>query len=328
MEPNQTLYLDQCVISDLRAEEQHRDTLREVLSRLEGCALVYSDIHVREILLSGQPLPFIEALEDIGAYHLPAVETIEELSSRSVALSRNVVREKIPEEIDLGVAAQFALEKMQRLFAPLHSAGETMSLGDERETVIADLDAYVKDIEKELMALAPPEVDIAPLLANLHERQRAAKTEMLSLDAQKMQQEAHDFHKAFARSLAKEKLDDIPDAEIAAFLISKLPDRSWVDDTYPEGFGREAMSLGDVTGFAYMLFNLGVGRLKRPMKKGSENLVRRLHNQFRDCEHIEQAIRCHSFMTKDGGASSLARAVYSYAGVPNQVFQLKLKVTE
>ena len=324
MEPNWTLYLDQCVISDLRTGGAHSDTLREVFSRTEGCAFVYSDIHVREILLSGKPLPFIEALEDIGACHLLAVETIEALSSRSAALSPNVVREKIPEEIDSGVARQLALEKLQRLLAPLHNcAGGTMSLDSERETVIAGLGAYVDDVEQEMSALTPPGGDIEPLLAEIQEQRRAAEAQMRSLDTQKMQQEAHDFQKEFARSLAKAKLDDVPDEEIAAILLSKLPDRTWVENTYPEGFGREAMSCGEITGFAYMLFTLGVGRLNRPMKGGGEEFVRRLYSQFRDCEHIEQAIRCNTFMTKDNGAASLAKAVYSYAGVPNQVIQLK-----
>ena len=73
------------------------DTLREVFSRLEGCAFVYSDVHAREILLSGRPLPFVKALEDIGSYHLSAVETVEEISCRSAALPPKVVRENIPE---------------------------------------------------------------------------------------------------------------------------------------------------------------------------------------------------------------------------------------
>lgn len=325
MEPNQTLYLDQCVISDLREGKPHSAPLREVLFRLKekGCAFVYSDVHVREILLSGRPLPFIKALEDIGAYHLATVETVDALSSRSAALSFNVVREKIPAEIDVGVAAQLALEKLQRLSAPLHSAGNTMSIEDERETVIADLGAFLDEVEQEIKALAPAGFDIAPLLVELREQRHAADAQMRSLDAQKMQQEAHDFHKELKHSLAKEKVDDVPDEEIAAFILSKLPDRAWVENTYPEGFGRDALPCGAITGFSYMLFTLGVGRFKQPMKGGSENFVRRLYNQFRDCEHIEQAIRCHTFMTKDRGAATLAKAVYSYAGVPNQVIQLK-----
>lgn len=323
MEPNQTLYLDQCVISDLRTGKPHSDILREVLSRLKGCAVVYSDVHVREILLSGRPLPFIEALEEVGAYHLATVETVGALSSRSAALTPNVVREKIPAEIDIGVAAQLALEKIQRLFAPLHSAGSAMSLDDERETVIADLGRFVDEVEQEIKAVAPDGFDIAPLMMKLQEQRHAAEAQMRSLDTQKMQREVHDFYKEFERSLAKGKIDDIPDEEKAAFILSKLPDRVWVDETYPEGFGREALPCGAIAGFSWMLFNLGVGRFKRPMKGGSENFVHRLYNQFRDCEHIEQAIRCHTFLTHDAGAASLAKAVYSYAGVPNQVIQLK-----
>lgn len=284
---------------------------------------VYSDIHVREILLSGRPLPFIEALEDIGAHHLPMVDTIEDISTRSALITPNVVRDMIPERIDACFAAQLALENINRLLAPLHSAGEAMSLDSALETVLADFDHYMQELFQELRALASQDFDVAPILLQLQQQQESVRTEMKSLNAQRLQQEAHEFHKEFSQRLAREKLDQIPDREIAAALIELVPESNWIRDNYPKGFGREALSCGTVTGFAFMLFNLGVGRFKRPLKGGDENFVRRLKNQFRDCEHIEQAVQCHVFMTKDAAGARLARAVYSYAGLPNEVILLQ-----
>ena len=323
MQPNKTVYLDQCVISELRAGKPHSEALRAEISRREDCAFVYSDVHVREILLSGNHLPYIEALEDIGAYYLPLVDMVEELSTRSAAVIPDVVRQKIPQEIDACVAAQITLEKLGRIFAPLHSAGGKMSLENESETVIADFAAYLGGVEQELRAIASPDFDIDLILVQLQQGQRSVEENIRSLDTHKLHKEAHEFHETFSRLLAKEKLDDIPDREIAAFLIGKSPEAFRIRDTYPEGFGCKALSSGAVTGFAHLLFTLGVGKFKRPMKSGSENFVRRLSNQYRDCEHIEQAIRCHVFMTSDDGAAKLARAVYSYAGVPNEVILLR-----
>lgn len=322
MPPTKTLYLDQCVLSDLRHGQAHRDDLKSAFSRLHGCAFVYSDVHVREILLSGRPLSFIEALEDIEAYFLQPTEIILEISRRSAELTPHVVREKIPQEMDTAVAAQLVLEQLHRLAATLHSAGRTMSFDDERETLIADINAYLDDTTQEMRDLAPPGFDAEPLLAEIQKQRHALITQMTLLDAHAIPREAHTAYEELSRLFDKEEMEEIPDNEIVEYIFSKIPE---IKSIYPKGFGRNKLPCGTITGFSYMLFHLGVGKFERAKKNGNEGLVKRLYGQFRDCEHIEQAVRCHAFITKDKKAASLARAVYSYAGLPNQVLFLQTK---
>lgn len=107
------------------------------------------------------------------------------------------------------------------------------------------------------------------------------------------------------------------------------PDRDEFLKLHPRGFWTDAVGReeGNLTGFAFLLFALGIVRDKRVSSKGRARREKHCLGQFRDCQHIEAASRCAAFITFDKGAARLAKATYAYAGAATQVICLEIHET-
>jgi len=321
MEPNFSIYLDQGLISDLRRNNTRSGQIRVYLNRFESVAFVYSDTHAREITRSGRPLEYIEALEGIGAYYLPPTDLLPKIKDRTSNVQANVVREIVPVELDFEFKSQLAIENTLRLLSAVHVCGGFLDLTNERDQILAAMDKYFDEFRQEVIALCAGVVDSTALIGQLEKQMNEAKSSVQALNTKQLEEEAKDFHENFTKQkpVSQAELDQIPADEVAEYLLSRLPDNEWIKSNYPKGFGQVQLETGKIAGFAFLLFSLGVSPLRRPQKGGPANYLRRFVAQYRDCEHIEHATRCHWFLTKDKGAARLARATYSYAGIPTEV---------
>ncbi|WP_425085665.1 hypothetical protein [Ruegeria profundi] len=326
MNIQQIVYLDQGPISYLRRSQSGCAQFSEAIERLEGCAITFSDTHVCEILRSNRPLEFIEALEEIGAYYLPPVTSLPKIENRSTVLKANIVRDVIPEEIDFTLKSHLASENILRLLAALHMGAGFLDVDKEREEILHSIDAYIEAFSQEMHMICESEFDPSEIVEKVRSQFEPVKNEINDLSVSQLDAEARDFYREFKNQKPKSQaeLDQIPDDEIAEYLLSKLPDSGWIDSFYPRDFGRAEIEAGSIAGFAFLLFSLGVAAFKRPRKGGQSRYLDRFINQFRDCEHIENASRCHVFLTGDSPAARLARATYSYAGLPTEVLKLEV----
>ena len=124
------------------------------------------------------------------------------------------------------------------------------------------------------------------------------------------------------------QLDAIPADQLVEYVLGLLddPDRDEFLKLHPRGFWTDAFGReeGNLTGFAFMLFALGIVRDRRV--RSGERTRREKHflGQFRDCQHIEAASRCAAFITFDKGAARLAGAAYAHAGVKTEVCLLSV----
>ena len=90
---------------------------------------------------------------------------------------------------------------------------------------------------------------------------------------------------------------------------------------YPRHFAQlRNLSVGEITGFAFYLFSLGL--ISRKGKFSGSRQLQKFNAQFRDALHIEEASRCDVFLTFDKDASDLAASTLSYAGFSTQVVLL------
>ncbi len=313
MNIQQIVYLDQGPLSHLRRARCNPPLFRAAIERMEGDAIAFSDTHVREILRSNRPHEFIELLEKIGAYYLPPVSNLPKIESRSTTLKANVVREVIPEEIDFALKSQLAIEDILRLLAALHMGAGFLDVEKEREEILHSIDDYIEAFRQEMHIICENEFDPSEIVESVRSKFEPVKNEINDLNVSQLETEARNFHREFKTQIpgSQAELDQIPDDEIAEYLFSKLPDSGWIESLYPREFGRAEIETGSILSFAFLLFSLGVAALKRPRKGGQSRYLGRIINQFRDCEHIENASRCHVFLTMDSGAARLARATYS-----------------
>jgi len=149
---------------------------------------------------------------------------------------------------------------------------------------------------------------------------------------------AHDVVATLARGRIRARLpenyaqlDAIPADQVVEFVLGVLddPDRDELLKLYPRCFWTDAHGRkeGKRTGFAFMLFALGIVRDKRVSSKGRTRREKHFLGQFRDCQHIEAASRCAAFITFDKAAARLAKATYAYAGGATQVICLEIRET-
>jgi hypothetical protein len=87
------------------------------------------------------------------------------------------------------------------------------------------------------------------------------------------------------------------------------------EEMYPKNFAsKRALEVGEVGGFAALLFSLGL--VKRRGIFSGPSQEKNFVAQQNDFAHIEAGSRCDVFLTFDKGASELAAASYTYAGFP------------
>ena len=315
-------YLDQNVLSRLREGETGSNLLRGALNKMgaQGVMFVYSMIHVDESRASDRPGAFAEALSAISAWYIEP----QAYDDRRVALSAGRAEELILADRDL---LHEASRTMENLLKPMQFAMGCLDGVDERslrEELVEGVNEFWDALEMEL-----PEENRVQLTGG----KRAMLDSIGDIPLENVRGEAEVSIGRIRARLPENyaQLDAIPADQVVEFVLGVLddPDRDELLKLYPRGFWKDAHGReeGKLTGFAFMLFALGIVRDKRVSSKGRARREKHFLGQFRDCQHIEAASRCAAFITFDKGAARLAKATYAYAGVATQVILLELRET-
>lgn len=315
-------YLDQNVLSRLREGEPGSDLLRSALNQMgaQGVMFVYSMVHVDESRASDRPDAFAEALNAISAWCIePHIH-----DDQRVALSSGRAEELMIANRDL---LHEASRTMENLLKPMQFAMGWLDGVDAtvlQEELVEGVNEFWGALEMEL-----PEENGVQLTAG-----KLAMLDAISeIPLEKVRGEAKIWFNRIRARLPKNhaQLDAIPADQVVEFVLGFLndPDLDEFLKLYPRGFWTDALGRdeGNLTGFAFMLFALGIVRDRRVSSKGRARREKHFLGQFRDCQHIEAASRCAAFITFDKGAARLAKATYAYAGVATQVILLELRET-
>ncbi len=323
------VYIDQNILSHLRAGQNAREELVSLLKTLEekNAVFVYSMTHVDECRDSSQPEMFVEVIEELPVYLLE----FDNASDRQADLSLGKARELLLEPDD---ASHHAKRLIENLLHVLHFAsgwlGETeaQELKNEMAAEIAGFwETLRRDVDWDLLgselggqakhALSAAQGEMGALVENIsfeHIREEWEKGLM-------------GLKERLPANYAQ--LDEIPDEEAVSFVFSCLEehDRQAVQSRFPQGFWNrlEDRKTGELAGLAFMLFMCGLVRDRRIKKGRTESRMQHFRGQFRDGVHIENAVRCAAFVTCDKGAARLARSLYAYTGIATKVVELEIK---
>lgn len=315
-------YLDQNILSKLREGEPGSDLLRGALNKMgaQGVMFVYSMVHVDETRASGRPEAFVEALNAISAWYIEP----QAHDDHRVALSSGRAEALILADRDL---LHQASRTMENLLKPMQFAMGWLDRVDEtslREELIEGVNEFWDALEMEL-----PEKNRGQLTGG----KRAMLEAISDIPLEKVRGEAEVSFDRIRTRLPENyaQLDAVPADQVVEFVFGLLddPDRDEFLKLYPRGFWTEDLGReeGNLTGFAFLLFALGIVRDKRVSSKGRARREKHYLGQFRDCQHIEAASRCAAFITFDKGAARLAKATYAYAGAATQVICLEIRET-
>ncbi|MCC7320818.1 MAG: hypothetical protein IT542_07560 [Rubellimicrobium sp.] len=324
VEPGQPwkAYLDQNVLSRLREYEPGSDLLRGALNKMgaQGVMFVYSMVNVDESRASGRPEAFVEALNAISAWYIEP----QAHDDHRVVLSSGRAEELTLADRDL---LHEAARTMENLLKPMQFAMGWLDGVDEtslREELVEGVNEFWGSLEREL-----PEENRVQLTGG----KRAMLDSISDIPLGKVRGEAEVWFDRIRARLPENyaQLVAIPADQLVEFVLGLLdaPDRDELPKLYPRGFWTDALSReeGNLAGFAFMLFALGIVRDKRVSSKDRARREKHFLGQFRDCQHIEAASRCAAFITLDKGAARLAQATYAYAGVATEVIRLEIRET-
>lgn len=314
--PGIVIYLDQNILSRLRPDEEKRDFYMRIARSMrdKGGIPVFSSAHVAEITQSDRPQAFASILEELDACFLPE-PTIQ---NAGIQLEAGLPQERIgtaPDPIaQAGAALMSSLKLMNSIQGGLGSI------------LPADLLREISDEGAEALRALSTEVPVA--LRPLFEEQiRRFKQIVEAIPLSSMAQQYTRHRKAFQDRLPNfAQIDEIPAEQAAERLIAYLSpeEQQAIRQNFPKGFlSHPDCEPGDLAGFAFMLFSLGLVRVPHARKGPVHKRHKHYYAQFRDCEHIEHACRCDLILTRDGGAARLARAVYAYAGCATQVWHVE-----
>ena len=313
------VYLDQNVFSRLQPGQSARTDMRAVLDIVAdlGGVIVYSSTHVEECRASNQPDAFASILEDISAYFMEP----KDAANPQMTLSLNRAKELVMAEVCHLDSAMRRMEDFLKVIQFVRSWSGKVEAHELVDKIVADMDTFWAPLATEFPAsvewwFTEFKVEMAKLARGL------------PLDSLRAENEVT-FSKLRARlPVNYAQLDAIPAEDIASFLISRLDDneQAGIRSQFPPGFWSkiERREEGALTGFAFLLYIMGLVRNPRVKSKQRSRSDQHLLGQFRDCSHIEQASMCPVFITMDAGAARLARAVYSYAGVVTKVLHLTI----
>ncbi|GAA6190650.1 hypothetical protein [Phaeobacter sp. NW0010-22] len=310
MIPRITAYLDQGIYSKIRNIDH--SWLGKTLIEL-GALPVFSDAHLTEMQNSGRPEEFAKVLEELnacylrnpGAYH----NSYHPIASFDIGQARARLASHTVES-----------ENYLKAFLPmLHHM-----LGGLRKTHLTEIatgsSAEIKSLVDSLLAASPDppsENDLEKIKASI----LATEKNLLEWDIEKDKKSILKQREAVRKG---DVLQGLPPLEKIDFLLSFLDEdqRTKFISIYPPSFAlKRPLKNGEVTGFAFTLFGLGLIH-DRKMYTGPRQ-EQRFAAQYRDAWHIEEASRCDIFLTADEGAFELAKATYAYSGFPTKVACLK-----
>lgn len=311
-------YLDQNVLSKLQPGADTREGMLAILQEMtnRGAVFVYSWVTVAECRGSERPGEFVSILNELDAHFFEPLS----VANGALTASPNRAHELLTAKPDI---VDEAAQRIEGLLKVMHFAmgwlepTEAIALQAE---MLAEMNEFWTLVAADLPdsasgALMQAKVEMSKLIHNLpfQKSRDEAKVALLNL------------HAHLPKNLAQ--LDAIPAETVVSYLFSLLaePEQSDLLRSFPKGFWSkvEGRQNGLLTGFAFLLFAMGLVRDPRVQKKQRSCREKHFLGQFRDCAHLEQAARCALFVTFDRGAARLAKAVYTYAGVETFVVQLE-----
>ena len=314
-----SIYLDQNVFSRMQAGAVEREIVLDLLNSLrkKGAIFVYSMTHVDECRDSDNPEAFVDIIESISAHYIEQYAATD----TKITVSPKRARELILAEVDI---AEEAARLMEKLLMPMHFAAGWLDATDSKaiqEELLESILSFWKSLENQLPR------EMLDLLAD-------GKGEMLrsiiDMPLQQIKEENLELGKRFRELLPKNyaQLDAVPADKVVEYMLSRLDEneQTGIRNSYPPQFWA-AVNIRDegaLSGFAFMLFMMGLVRDPRVKKRDTQRRAKHFLGQFRDCQHIEAASRCAKFVTFDKGAARLAKAVYAYAGVATEVIHLEV----
>jgi hypothetical protein len=314
------VYLDQNILSKLREDDPASDDLRGILNQLSthGAMFVYSMIHVDECRASGRPDAFVRALDALSAWFIEPCAA----GDHRVTLSHGRADELILASSDI---THEASRRMEDLLKPMHFAMgwlDGLDATSLREEMVQGIDEFWGVLEGGL----PSEMHDW-----LIEGKRSILEAINGMPLEQVRNERNDWFERVRSRLPENyaQLDAVPADQVVHWVFNRLDhaDQEQFEKLFPRRFwaevdGREE---GGLTGFAFLLFTLGIVRDRRVSSKGRSRREKHFLGQFRDCQHIEEASRCAAFITFDKGAWRLAKAAYAYAGVETEVIYLEVR---
>lgn len=312
------IYIDQNIISGLQEDRAERLSLLGILEAMQrkNCLLIYSDVHVQECRASRKPSVFADILVEISAYYF---ENAHDVSSPEFKLKGTHAHSLILRDNDI---AEDAGKLLDRIMVPIQFSMGWLSALEERELkteMVEEVEEFFENVRSELPTGFHSEIN---------DGERAIVDQIESLDWAKLSEDStHAYGKLREKLPANlAQLDEVPADEVAAKVIAELEEieREAIVQMYPQGFWSDTdkRQYGSLSGFAFMLFLMGVVRDRRVRKGAPQKRLQHFLGQWRDCQHIEIASRCQAFVTFDNDAARLAKAVYAYSGTKTEVIQL------
>jgi hypothetical protein len=314
------LYLDQNVFGHLIEEGETNSAITKLLRTLheQGAIIAFSSIHVEECRAFHEPAKFVRVLESLDCHFIER----KEADASQLALTPEKAADLILREADI---TDEAAKQLGDLLLPVQFARGW--LGDVeaeelREEIFDSARSFWKRLASNLPEKASPHLE-------------ALENEMLSAIRELPLTQMMADSNAWANSLSKNpnvyfsQIDGHPPETKVSFILSQLSEAEQIhiNDQFPAGFWStvQARQEGNLAGFSFMLFLLGLTRSREVGRKHQNYRRNHFLRQFRDCQHIEEASRCTAFVTFDEGAAKLAKAVYAYAGVATEVCLLRAK---
>ena len=281
---------------------------------------VYSMIHVDECRASDQPGTFVEVHESLSAWFLEQGAP----NDQKITLSAGRAEELILAAHDI---THEASRRIEDLLKPMHFAMGWLVGVDAaslRKEMVQGIDEFWGTFEGEL----PSE---------MHDWLIEGKKNILDaingMLLEEIRNERNDWFERVRSRLPENyaQLDAVPADQVVEWVFNRLDhaDQEQFEQFFPHRFWADVDGRveGNLTGFAFLLFILGIVRDRRVSSKGRARREKHFLGQFRDCQHIEAASRCAAFITFDKDAARLAKATYAYAGVATQVIWLEIRET-
>jgi len=281
---------------------------------------VYSSIHVEVCRASGRPEEFVQVMEDLPAYFLEPASAAYTQLAPSPGRARDLILAK-PEIEDL---SQRRMEDILKVFH-FASGGLDENVQELKDEMISGNEEFWTTLQQSDDLTILDEKTRGEVLYNCLVASEGMKGLIQNLPFQQFSAELKEGFSHLKANLPTNfaQLDEMPAEEVTPYIISCFDKKTKEEfqEQYPQGFWSdiEDRKYGDLAGFSFALFMVGLVRDRRIKKGEKSKREKHFPGQFRDCMHIEHAARCAVFITKDKGAARLAKAVYAYAGVQTQV---------
>lgn len=301
MERQLLAYLDNCVYSNMLKKDFKE--LRMSFSTF-GHRIAFSDVHIQEMKSNSRE--YADLLEELDAVFI-----------RNPGAEHNQYHPI--SSIDYGEPHRRFSEHIK--FSPIYDAFEAMLspmqhiLGGRREKNMVQIaDETGCRIKRSLGDLLSSvgEDDSTWMSQHFFNQIDLITEETRELDGQK---DWNTIESQVERARLGDPMRGMQPIERVNYIISCLEPihRDSFLEQFPESFAqKKVLSVGELTGFAFALFSLGLTKRKGIFSGTQQEKM--FAAQYRDAMHVEEASRCDLFVTMDKGAFDLAAATFAYAG--------------